>query len=147
MWWSRLWRRDKLERDLGRELQFHIAERISFLKGTGLSEDEARRRVRLEFGGIEQVKEECRDARGISLFETTFQDLRYAFRGMRRSPLFTLVALAALALTTGTVSTVLPELAEALLGSTSVGPWILLRDGGRGGRGNDQGLYREPKMG
>jgi hypothetical protein len=65
-WWSRLWRRKKLEQDLGRELHFHIEERISALKSTGLTEDEARRRVRQEFGGIEQVKEECRDARGIS---------------------------------------------------------------------------------
>jgi site-specific recombinase XerD len=45
-WWSRLWRRNKLERDLDRELQFHIAERISALRSTGLSEDEARRRAR-----------------------------------------------------------------------------------------------------
>ena len=61
-WWSRLWRqRNELERDLGRELQFHIAERIAALQSTGLSEDEARRRVRQEFGGIEQVKENVRE--------------------------------------------------------------------------------------
>lgn len=54
-WWSRLWRRNKLEQDLGRELQFHIAERISALKSSGLSDDEACRSVRQEFGGIEQV--------------------------------------------------------------------------------------------
>ena len=41
-WWSRLWRRNKLEQDLGRELQFHLAERIVALRGIGLSEDEAR---------------------------------------------------------------------------------------------------------
>ena len=63
-WWSRLWRRNKLDQDLGRELQFHIAERIAALKSTGLSEDEAHRQVRQEFGGLEQVKEECRNARG-----------------------------------------------------------------------------------
>jgi len=91
-WWSRLWRRNQLERDLGRELQFHVAERIAALNSTGLSEGEARRRVRQEFGGIEQVKEECRNARGTLWFESTIQDLRYAFRTLRNSPVFTAIA-------------------------------------------------------
>jgi uncharacterized protein YoaH (UPF0181 family) len=47
-WWSRLWRRGKLERDLSRELQFHIGERIAELKNGGLSHDEARGQVRQE---------------------------------------------------------------------------------------------------
>ena len=77
-WWSRLWRRNKLEQDLGRELQFHIAERMLAIKSAGLSEEEARRQVRQEFGGIEQVKEECRSARGTLWLESTIQDGRYA---------------------------------------------------------------------
>ncbi len=100
-WWSRLWRRNKLEQDLGRELQFHIAERVAALKNTGLSEDEARRQVRQEFGGIEQVKEECRNARGTLWFESTIQDLRLGVRASLKTPGFTAVAILTLALGIG----------------------------------------------
>ncbi|HEX4231102.1 MAG TPA: ABC transporter permease [Bryobacteraceae bacterium] len=100
-WWSRLWRRSKLERDLARELQFHIAERVSDLKGTGLSEDEARRQLRQEFGGIEQVKEECRDTRGTRWIENLYRDIRFAFRSLSRTLGFSLLAVAVLTLGIG----------------------------------------------
>ena len=83
-WLSRLVQRNKMEADLGRELQFHIAERISALKGSGLSEEEARRKVRQEFGGIEQVKEECREASSTLWFESLAKDVSHALKGMRR---------------------------------------------------------------
>jgi predicted permease len=100
-WWSRLWRRNKLERDLGRELRFHIEERISALKSTGLSEEEARRQMRLEFGGIDQVKEECRDARGTRWLEETLSDIRFAVHTLRKAPVFTATVVAALAFCIG----------------------------------------------
>jgi predicted permease len=100
-WWSRFWRRNKLERDLGRELQFHIAERTSALRSTGLSENEARCQVRQEFGGIEQVKEECRDARGTRWIEDLYRDIRFALRSLSRTPGFSLLAVAVLTLGIG----------------------------------------------
>jgi hypothetical protein len=92
-----------LEQDLGRELEFHIAERISALKSTGVSEDEARRRVPQEFGGIEQVqvKEECRDARGVRWIEDLYRDIRFALRSLSRTPEFSLLAVAVLTLGIG----------------------------------------------
>lgn len=100
-WWSRLWQRNKLESDLDRELQFHIAERITSLRSTGLSEDEARRQVRLEFGGIEQVKETCRDTRGTRGMEDLYREIRFALRSLSRTSGFTLLALAVLTLGIG----------------------------------------------
>jgi predicted permease len=112
-WLARLLRRNRLEHDLGKELQFHIAERISALKNTGLSEEEARRRVRQEFGGIEQVKEECRDARRTVWLESTVQDLRYALRLLRKTPAFTVAAVATLALGIG-ANTAIFQLLDAV---------------------------------
>ena len=57
-------------------------------------------------GGLDQVKEECREARGVSLLETTLQDLRFALRGMRRSPAFALASALTLGLGAAGVSTV-----------------------------------------
>ncbi len=100
-WWSRFWRRNKLEQDLGRELQFHIGERMSALKSAGLNEDETRQRVRQEFGAIEQVKEECRDVRGTRWLEETISDIRFAVRTLRKAPVFTGTVVAALAFCIG----------------------------------------------
>ncbi|HZZ16157.1 MAG TPA: ABC transporter permease [Candidatus Sulfotelmatobacter sp.] len=114
-WWSRLSRRNSLERDLGRELDFHIAERVSVLQSTGLSEEESRRRVYHEFGGMEQVKEACRDARGTRWLEDVMADIRYAFRTLRKVPTFTLVCLVTLALGIGVTTGIFTVLNGVLL--------------------------------
>lgn len=68
-WWGRLLRRTEQESHLDRELHFHVEQRVADLTRGGLGEEEARRKVRLEFGGIDQVKEDCRDARGTRWIE------------------------------------------------------------------------------
>ncbi len=93
--------RRSVEDELDNELQFHFEREVEKLICSGFARPEALRRARLAFGGTEQVKEECRQARGVSGLETTLQDLRYAARGMRRSPAFTIAALLTLDLAPG----------------------------------------------
>jgi predicted permease len=82
---SLLFRRS-VEQDLDDELRFHIEHQIERYVGSGLPREEVLRRVRIEFGGIDQVKQEHRDARGVRLIEDVCQDVKYAVRHLWRSP-------------------------------------------------------------
>jgi predicted permease len=90
-----------VERELDDELRFHIEHEAEKLVRAGLSRDDALRRARLAFGGVSRVKDDSRDARGVSAVEHVTQDVRYALRGIRMRPMFTAVVVATLGLGVG----------------------------------------------
>ena len=79
-WWRRLRRRGQAEDDLDRELRDHVERQVADHVRAGMPPREARRRARVEFGGLDQIKELCRDARGTRWIEETWQDVRFAVR-------------------------------------------------------------------
>jgi putative ABC transport system permease protein len=96
-----LFRRESTEGELDEELRTQLQHQVTKHVKSGLALEEAQRRARLEFGGLDQVKEECRDARGVSFIETTVQDVRYGLRKLARNPGFTAAAVVTLALGIG----------------------------------------------
>lgn len=97
-WYQRLFRRARDERQLDAELRFHLDQQVANYVASGMTPAEARRRARLEFGGLEQVKEQCRDVGAARFVETLLQDLRYGLRQLRSNPGVSAAAILALAL-------------------------------------------------
>ncbi|HEY9127394.1 MAG TPA: ABC transporter permease [Acidobacteriaceae bacterium] len=100
-WLARLFRHRRLEQQLDRELRFHFDSQVADKIEAGMSPGEARRTTRLEFGGMEQIKQQTRESRGTLWLTSILDDLRFGARLLLRSPGFSLTAIVVFALGIG----------------------------------------------
>jgi macrolide transport system ATP-binding/permease protein len=131
-WLGRLFGRKRMEIELDRELRFHLEAQVADKVRAGIPESEARRLTRLEFGGIEQTKEACRQPRGTLWLESIVRDVLYGLRRLRKSPAFSCVVILTLALGLGANTAIFSLVQGILLHSLPVAdPASLYRIGDR----------------
>jgi predicted permease len=109
-----IWRHT-FETGMSEELRFHIEHYADELVRAGIPPEEARRRARMEFGNLNSVEGECREARGLSLFDELRRELSFAARLLRKTPGFTATALITVAICLGSNLTIFAVIDSVLL--------------------------------
>jgi predicted permease len=111
-WWKlfryrvgALFSKRRLEQEMTDEIREHLEERAERYIESGMSPEEARNAAKRDFGGVDQLKEQCRDQRSWVWLEQTVKDLRFAGRSLAKSPGFTIICLITLALAIGVNTT------------------------------------------
>lgn len=126
MWWENwvhtvplrlrsVFQREHADAELDEELRDHVERQTQENVGRGMSIEEARRAALIAIGGLEQRKQQCREVRGIRFIDDLLKDICFAVRQLRRTPIFTITAILALALGISSSSTIFAFVDAALI--------------------------------
>lgn len=143
-----IFRRPEAEADMNDELQDYVAQQTARYVDAGLSEDKARLRTLREMGGVERVKESCREVRATRWLENSWHDACYATRMLRNSPSFTVVVLACLVWAIGATTAIFSVMNALMIRTLPVQrpeQLALLGDGSASGSNDDFG-HNEPDL-